>query len=466
MDRFDRQTRIRGWRQEQFANAIVVVHGRSPAACWVVWGLATLGVGQILWIGRPDPLAKSLANWLLADPCPFQGCVIVDYPCAVEYGVELDWILADRRVSALVDCSEDPLGAVRCETYARKHGLPFLSGTLAGGGWVGSQVAEGAMIGEVPRVGTEPRGGPLLPSPPVVDGNLARMQPRPVPADGAEKKLPGPELHPATGMVVAALLIEAVREGVCPLFPGRKPRAGFLQLKAAAAKPHGTVVLVGVGGIGVYAAVLAAQAGWRLVLVDLDHVEESNLNRQGLFTSDDAAQRAAKAEAAARALRRVFPGTHVTACVVRVDEAFLPRLTSLRPTVLLSAVDNAATRLVLQSFGRELGVPVIQGGTDVFAADCFTQVPGGPLLDEQMRGAMSEAAAREEARPRRHGTCAADPSYVVPGMMCGALMIHRLAQVPEGQRGPGPIRWRAGELPKEQVPSSSYEFDFESSVAR
>lgn len=460
MDRFDRQTRIRGWRQEQFENAIVVVHGRTFAACWVVWGLATLGVGQIVWIGRPDRLTDQVANWLLADPCPFDGCVIVDYPCAVEYGGELDWILADRQASAVVDCSEDAIGAALCEGYARKRGLPFLVGTTAAGGWVGQRAAERTFLSPAMGIGRETGGARLWPSHCGVDGKSARLQPRPTGIGCSGDGLSDPQPDPVVGMVLAALLIEAVRECLCPLFTGRKPREGDLHTEAPAVCARGTVVLIGVGGIGVYAAVLAAQAAWRLVLVDLDHVEETNLNRQGLFTSADAARRAPKAEAAARALRSLFPGTEVSACVGRVDRGFKDRLAAFNPSVLLSAVDNAATRLVLQSFGRDLGVPVIQGGTDVFAADCFSQDPDGPLLDEQLHGAMAEAAAREASQPRRHGTCAADPSYVVPGMICGSLMIYRMRQALDGQRALGPIRWRAGELPKEQNKDFRDEFDF------
>jgi hypothetical protein len=262
-------------------------------------------------------------------------------------------------------------------------------------------------------------------------------------------------------MLVAALLIDLVREAICPLHLSRKPRLGRLDLVTPGSNRRGNVVLVGVGGIGVYGALLAAQAGFRLGLVDLDHVEESNLNRQGLFTPQDAAQRVPKAEAAEKALLRLFPRAQITSWVTRLDRSSKDRLTAFKPSILVSAVDNAATRLVLQALGQELGVPVVQGGTDLFAADCFTQEVGGPLLDAQMHGALSEAAVREQSQPRRHGTCAADPSYVVPGMMSGALIAHRMTQALELYHGLGPIRWRAGELPHEQRLPTPYEFDLD-----
>ena len=305
--------------------------------------------------------------------------------------------------------------------WAHRRGVPALVGSTSGTGWFGA-------------------------SPP--------PDARDVPQD------------PIRAMIVAALTVDAVRELLCPLPGGMLPPGGPLGVAPPVEPPHEIHVLqVGVGAIGVYAAVaLAAEFGPRLHLRlwDFDHVDPSNLNRQGLFTTDDALGRAPKARAALRALGRIFPLVRVASEVRRLESGDADRIAGLspRPDALLSAVDNAEGRLALQRLGRELSIPVIQGGTSVFGADCFTQEPGGPTLDDQMHGALEAAADRErrEAADRRRGGCAADPSYVVPGLMAGALMAYRLTQL---GRVPSltPFRWRSGGVPLESRSPSDVEYD-------
>jgi ThiF family len=246
-------------------------------------------------------------------------------------------------------------------------------------------------------------------------------------------------------MILAAILADAVCETLCPLSEGLLPMDGPLMLTTPEVHRRGKALLVGVGGIGVYAATLAAALGYTVCLLDFDHVEESNLNRQGLFTRDQARCRTYKAVAARDALLRLFPKSVVTAEVCRAGAGFGKTVAVVDPSVLLSAVDNAPTRLLLQSVAREMSIPLIQGGTDIFAADCYTQECTGPLLDQQMHGALSDAASRASMERSLPGGCAVDPSYVVPGMMA-----YRMVQAMELYRGLLPVRWRVGGLPVEQ----------------
>ncbi len=412
MERFDRQRRIAHWDQQRLQNACVAVCGRDWLGTFTVWALASMGIGEILWWGLPSPTSTSLGNWFLADPCPLSGCTIADYPLQVEYGPELAWALGERRPDVLVCGAADALTRMACKTFAHTHNIPFLAGTTTHGGWYGSGM------------------------PPDIQS----------------------EQEPVVSMVLGALLADAVRETLCPLPRGLLPPDGTLNLHTPIPQHQGTAVLVGVGGIGAYVATLAVALGYTLHIVDYDHVEETNLNRQGLFTLDNAQQHIAKAIAARESLSRFFPTACVSADVRYVEADFYATLVALQPAVLLSAVDNAATRVLLQDLGQELGIPVIQGGTDVFAADCYTQERDGCLLDGQMHGALSDAVARETTPTPRVG-CAADPSYVVPGMLAGAFMAYRMVQVCERFRGLFPIHWRSGNLPVEQR-SMTDGFDF------
>src|SRR3954468_6386841 len=84
-----------------------------------------------------------------------------------------------------------------------------------------------------------------------------------------------------------------------------------LQLKgfgpeAQAKLKNGRVLVIGAGGLGCPALLYLAAAGvGRIVIVDFDRVDVSNLQRQVIYTSEDEGQ--PKAEAAARRLRALNP---------------------------------------------------------------------------------------------------------------------------------------------------------------
>src|SRR3954468_24915434 len=68
----------------------------------------------------------------------------------------------------------------------------------------------------------------------------------------------------------------------------------------------GSVLVIGAGGLGCPALLYLAAAGvGRILIVDFDRVDVSNLQRQVLYTSEDEGQ--PKAEAAARRLRALNP---------------------------------------------------------------------------------------------------------------------------------------------------------------
>jgi len=403
MFRFERQLRIENWDQKKLREAHITVCGRDWLGIFTVWALASLGIGEIVWVGRSQESTDSLARWFLADPSPFTGCAIYDYPFDIEYGSELAWIVENSFLNAILCCSESVAEQNFCFELAEKRKGFFLSASTGSGGWFGAQ-----------------------PPPDLSQTNQ----------------------DPVISMMLAGLIADSVREHLCPLDGGEQPEQGSLMFKKASISSPGKVLLVGAGGVGVYAATLLAEMGHKLHIVDFDHVEETNLNRQGLFSPEDAQNRHSKATAARDALQRLFSRAEVSAEHRFVDYTYEAALNEFGPKAILSAVDNAETRLLLQAFASELGIPIIQGGTGVFSSDCYTQIPDGRSLDEQMYGAMSEAAAKERTRPR-HGGCAGDPSYVVPGMLAGAFMVYRLAQLGQKQKPFTPIHWRSGSIPRE-----------------
>jgi len=104
----------------------------------------------------------------------------------------------------------------------------------------------------------------------------------------------------------------------------------------------GRVLMIGAGGLGSPAALYLAAAGvGRIVLVDDDEVDLTNLQRQVAHTH--ARVGLSKVESAAQAMRDINPGISIETHAVRADEALLSRLVS-QADVVVDCCDNFATR--------------------------------------------------------------------------------------------------------------------------
>ena len=101
------------------------------------------------------------------------------------------------------------------------------------------------------------------------------------------------------------------------------------------------VAVVGVGGVGSHVAQGLAGAGvHELVLLDPDTVDESNLNRQFMYTLDDVGK--PKATCAAEHLRRRFPDVRVTHAIAAwTDET--PKLELLQGVDLIVFAGDSPT---------------------------------------------------------------------------------------------------------------------------
>ena len=119
------------------------------------------------------------------------------------------------------------------------------------------------------------------------------------------------------------------------------------------------VAIAGCGATGAASAALLARAGvGKLALIDRDFVEPSNLQRQTLFTEQDAREALPKAEAARRRLAEINGGVAVTAHVADLVPA--NALALLGGTdLVLDGTDNFETRYLLNDVAVANGIPWI-----------------------------------------------------------------------------------------------------------
>lgn len=171
--------------------------------------------------------------------------------------------------------------------------------------------------------------------------------------------------------------------------------AGYSAVRAA------RVAVVGLGGVGSWAAEALARSGVAcLVLVDLDQVGESNINRQVQALGSTVGM--AKVEALRRRIVDIHPG-----CGVHLVEEFAspdnwPALLPVPVDVLIDACDQSAAKLALAAWALASKTPLVcvgaaggkQRAQAVEVAD-LAEVSHDPLLASLRQRLRKQGAPRQ-----------------------------------------------------------------------
>jgi molybdopterin/thiamine biosynthesis adenylyltransferase len=142
------------------------------------------------------------------------------------------------------------------------------------------------------------------------------------------------------------------------------------QAKIAACR----VLVVGAGALGNEILKNLALLGFRrVVVVDLDRIEESNLSRTVLYRDSDIGSY--KAPTAARAYRDLAPGSEVTSLVADVMSGCGLGLFD-RSDVIIGGLDNREARLWLNRCAWRVGKPWIDGAIEGINGVARVFLPG------------------------------------------------------------------------------------------
>ncbi len=134
------------------------------------------------------------------------------------------------------------------------------------------------------------------------------------------------------------------------------------------------VLVVGAGGLGSSALYYLAAAGvGRIIVVDRERVELSNLNRQILYTSSDVGL--SKASATLRRLRELNPNVDVLTLSRDFDEGLAEEIVP-KVDLAIDALDNWGTRILLNRVCVKYGKPLIHAGVEGFYGQLMVIVPG------------------------------------------------------------------------------------------
>jgi molybdopterin/thiamine biosynthesis adenylyltransferase len=202
--------------------------------------------------------------------------------------------------------------------------------------------------------------------------------------------------------------------------------------QVALANAH--VALVGCGGIGSPALQYLAAAGiGELTLIDSDSVEESNLQRQTVFTPADIGR--PKAEVAARWVSRFDPSLKTRAVVERVSGGNAARVLG-SPAVVLDGCDNFATRLAVSDACVALGVPLTSAALGRFQGQ-VANFAGHMDGQACYRCFVGDAFDADDC-----DTCAADGVLgAMAGMVGSFAAMHAIRVILAGHAALGDPQW-------------------------
>ncbi|MCW5258437.1 tRNA threonylcarbamoyladenosine dehydratase [Verminephrobacter aporrectodeae subsp. tuberculatae] len=121
------------------------------------------------------------------------------------------------------------------------------------------------------------------------------------------------------------------------------------------------VAVVGIGGVGSWAAEALARSGvGQITLIDLDHVAESNINRQIQALTDTVGQ--AKVLAMRARIAQIHPACRVHCVEEFVDAQNWPGLLEMPVDAVIDACDQVRAKVVMAVWAQATGVVHITAG--------------------------------------------------------------------------------------------------------
>lgn len=156
----------------------------------------------------------------------------------------------------------------------------------------------------------------------------------------------------------------------------RQERFAPLGVSGQEALGHRHVLIVGAGALGSAVAETLVRAGvGRITITDRDYVEWSNLQRQQLFTEQDAQKHLPKAEAARIRLQSINSEVQIESHIMDVGAEELADLAQ-DCDLIMDATDNFDTRLIINDISQKLSIPWIYGGCVGSTGMSYTFLPG------------------------------------------------------------------------------------------
>lgn len=157
------------------------------------------------------------------------------------------------------------------------------------------------------------------------------------------------------------------------------------------------VCVVGCGGLGGYIIEMLGRLGiGYITAVDSDQFETSNLNRQLL--SDEVSIGKSKALRAEERMRTINSSIEVVPIREYVDESNAREILAGHE-IVIDALDNIQSRLVLEKTCKELDIPLIHGAIAGWYGQVSSVFPGDDTLSKVYGSGISKGMEKELGNP-------------------------------------------------------------------
>ncbi len=135
-------------------------------------------------------------------------------------------------------------------------------------------------------------------------------------------------------------------------------------------------LMIGAGALGSSAAEMLTRAGiGKLTIVDRDYIEETNLQRQQLYTERDVEQKLPKAAAAEKRLREINSDVEIISVIGDANPEKLEELIE-GVDLIMDGTDNFETRMAINDISQKHKIPWVYGSCLGSYGMTFTIIPG------------------------------------------------------------------------------------------
>lgn len=137
------------------------------------------------------------------------------------------------------------------------------------------------------------------------------------------------------------------------------------------------VAIIGCGALGSASAEMLVRAGiGTVILADRDYVELSNLQRQQLYSEEDALLMKPKVVAAAERLFAIRTDVNLVTYMEHVDGLLMEHIAE-QCDMIVDATDNFETRLIINDAACKVGIPWVYGACVGSTGSVYPFIPGG-----------------------------------------------------------------------------------------
>ncbi len=146
------------------------------------------------------------------------------------------------------------------------------------------------------------------------------------------------------------------------------------------------ICIIGIGGVGSWVAESMARNGiGQITMIDMDHIAESNINRQ--IHALDSSLGQSKVEAMKFRILDINPDCKINCHDSFLEESNIPGLISKKFDFVIDAIDQTKIKILLAEYCLDFAIPFIMTGgaggkvnPELIKIDVLTKTFGDPLL--------------------------------------------------------------------------------------